>query len=400
MSQAPFHDTIEEVILESVRNMIYFDNSATTKPYPEALETYMQVASKILGNPSSLHSLGDQATRILDASRQQIADLIGKKSDEIFFTSGGTEGDNWVIKGVAFEKAQFGKHIIVSAIEHPAVKESALWLKNQGFEVDFAPVDKKGLVDVEALAGLIRPDTILVSIMAVNNEIGSIQPIEAISEFLADKPTISFHVDGVQALTKIPTEKYLTERVDFATFSSHKFHGVRGVGFVYIKSGKKITPLLTGGGQERDYRSTTENVAGIAATAKALRLSMEKLDIFRSKTGQMKAVIRQALLNYPDIFVFSDEENFAPHILTFGIKGVRGEVIVHAFEDYDIFISTTSACSSKAGKPAGTLIAMGVDKDKAKSAVRLSLDLENDMSQVEQFLTKLKLIYNQTRKVR
>ncbi|HGQ9999830.1 TPA: cysteine desulfurase family protein [Streptococcus pneumoniae] len=380
--------------------MIYFDNSATTRPYPEALETYMQVASKILGNPSSLHRLGDQATRILDASRQQIADLIGKKSDEIFFTSGGTEGDNWIIKGVAFEKAQFGKHIIVSAIEHPAVKESALWLKAQGFEVDFAPVDNKGFVDVEALEDLIRPDTTLVSIMAVNNEIGSIQPIEAILEFLADKPTISFHVDAVQALAKIPTEKYLTERVDFATFSGHKFHGIRGVGFIYIKSGKKITPLLTGGGQERDYRSTTENVAGIAATAKALRLSMEKLDIFRSKTGQMKAVIRQALLDYPDIFVFSDEEDFAPHILTFGIKGVRGEVIVHAFEDYDIFISTTSACSSKAGKPAGTLIAMGVDKDKAQSAVRLSLDLENDMSQVEQFLTKLKLIYNQTRKVR
>ena len=380
--------------------MIYFDNSATTKPYPEALETYMQVASKILGNPSSLHRLGDQATRILDASRQQIADLIGKKSDEIFFTSGGTEGDNWVIKGVAFQKAKFGKHIIVSAIEHPAVKESALWLKSQGFEVDFAPVDEKGFVDVEALGALIRPDTILISVMAVNNEIGSIQPIQAISELLADKPTISFHVDAVQALAKIPTEKYLTERVDFATFSGHKFHGVRGVGFVYIKSGKKITPLLTGGGQERDYRSTTENVAGIAATAKALRLSMEKLDIFTSKTGQMKAVIRQALLDYPDIFVFSDEKDFAPHILTFGIKGVRGEVIVHAFEDYDIFISTTSACSSKAGKPAGTLIAMGVDKDKAQSAVRLSLDLENDMSQVEQFLTKLKLIYNQTRKVR
>ncbi|MDG8357563.1 class-V aminotransferase [Streptococcus pneumoniae] len=380
--------------------MIYFDNSATTRPYPEALEAYMQVASKILGNPSSLHRLGDQATRILDASRQQIADLIGKKSDEIFFTSGGTEGDNWIIKGVAFEKAQFGKHIIVSAIEHPAVKESALWLKAQGFEVDFAPVDNKGFVDVEALEDLIRPDTTLVSIMAVNNEIGSVQPIEAISKLLADKPTISFHVDAVQALAKIPTEKYLTERVDFATFSGHKFHGIRGVGFIYIKSGKKITPLLTGGGQERDYRSTTENVAGIAATAKALRLSMEKLDIFRSKTGQMKAVIRQALLDYPDIFVFSDEEDFAPHILTFGIKGVRGEVIVHAFEDYDIFISTTSACSSKAGKPAGTLIAMGVDKDKAQSAVRLSLDLENDMSQVEQFLTKLKLIYNQTRKVR
>ena len=175
--------------------------------------------------------------------------------------------------------------------------------------MDFAPVDEKGFVDVTALENLLRPDTTLVSVMAVNNEIGSIQPIEAISELLADKPTISFHVDAVQALSKIPTEKYLTERVDFATFSGHKFHGVRGVGFVYIKSGKKITPLLTGGGQERDYRSTTENVAGIAATAKALRLSMEKLDIFTSKTGQMKAVIRQALLDYPDIFVFSDEED-------------------------------------------------------------------------------------------
>jgi len=355
--------------------------------YPEALETYMQVSAKIIGNPSSLHRLGDQSTRILEASRQQIADLIGKNSEEVFFTSGGTEGDNWVIKGVAFEKAQFGRHIIVSDIEHPAVKESA-------------PVDEKGFVDVEALAGLLRPDTTLVSIMAVNNEIGSIQPIQAISELLADKPTISFHVDAVQALAKIPTEKYLTDRVDFATFSSHKFHGVRGVGFVYIKSGKKITPLLTGGGQERDYRSTTENVAGIAATAKALRLAMERLDLFASKTSQMKVVIRQALLEYPDIFVFSGEEDFAPHILTFGIKGVRGEVIVHAFEDYDIFISTTSACSSKAGKPAGTLIAMGIEKDKAQSAVRLSLDLENDMSQVEQFLTKLKLIYNQTKKVR
>jgi len=380
--------------------MIYFDNSATTKPYPEALETYMQVASKIVGNPSSLHRLGDQATRILDASRQQIADLIGKKSDEIFFTSGGTEGDNWVIKGVAFEKAQFGKHIIVSAIEHPAVKESALWLKSQGFEVDFAPVNEKGFVDIEALADLIRPDTTLVSIMAVNNEIGSIQPIEAISKLLADKPTISFHVDAVQALAKIPTEKYLTERVDFATFSSHKFHGVRGVGFVYIKSGKKITPLLTGGGQERDYRSTTENVAGIAATAKALRLSMEKQEAFAQRTAQMKKILLEELQKYPDVVIFSDLENFAPHILTFGIKGVRGEVVVHAFEDYEIYISTTSACSSNAGKPAGTLIAMGIEKSLAQTAVRISLDLDNDMSQMEQFLTTFKIIYEKTRKVR
>ena len=380
--------------------MIYFDNSATTKPYPEALATYTEVATRIWGNPSSLHNLGSQATRILEASRKQIAELIGKKADEIYFTSGGTEGDNWILKGVAFEKAPYGKHIIVSDIEHPAIKESAAWLKTQGFEVDYAPVDARGFVKVDALASLLRPDTTLVSVMAVNNEIGAIQPIHDIATLLEDRPTVSFHVDAVQALAKVATEVYLPERVDFATFSSHKFHGLRGVGFVYIKEGKKITPLLTGGGQEKEMRSTTENVAGIAATAKALRLAMENQEAFASKTQQMKEVIRKELANYPDVTIFSGEDHFAPHILTFGIKGVRGEVVVHAFEEFDIYISTTSACSSKAGKPAGTLIAMGVDKSIAQTAVRLSLDLENDMSQVEQFLTKFKLIYEQTRKVR
>ena len=380
--------------------MIYFDNSATTKPYPEALATYTEVATRIWGNPSSLHNLGSQATRILEASRKQIAELIGKKAEEIYFTSGGTEGDNWVLKGVAFEKAPYGKHIIVSDIEHPAIKESATWLETQGFEVDYAPVDARGFVKVDALANLLRPDTTLVSVMAVNNEIGSIQPIHEIAALLEDRPAISFHVDAVQALAKVATAGYLPERVDFATFSSHKFHGLRGVGFVYIKEGKKITPLLTGGGQEKEMRSTTENVAGIAATAKALRLAMENQVAFVSKTQQMKEVIRKELANYPDVTIFSGEDHFAPHILTFGIKGVRGEVVVHAFEEFDIYISTTSACSSKAGKPAGTLIAMGVDKSIAQTAVRLSLELENDMSQVEQFLTKFKLIYEQTRKVR
>ena len=380
------------------QDMIYFDNSATTKPYPEALATYTEVATRIWGNPSSLHNLGSQATRILEASRKQIAELIGKKAEEIYFTSGGTEGDNWVLKGVAFEKAPYGKHIIVSDIEHPAIKESAAWLKTQGFEVDYAPVDARGFVKVDELARLLRPDTILVSVMAVNNEIGSIQPIHDIATLLEDRPTISFHVDAVQALAKVATEAYLPERVDFATFSSHKFHGLRGVGFVYIKEGKKITPLLTGGGQEKEMRSTTENVAGIAATAKAL--AMENQEAFASKTQQMKEVIRKELVNYPDVTIFSGEDHFAPHILTFGIKGVRGEVVVHAFEEFDIYISTTSACSSKAGKPAGTLIAMGVDKSIAQTAVRLSLDFENDMSQVEQFLTKFKLIYEKTRKVR
>ena len=380
--------------------MIYFDNAATTQTQPEVIKTYTEVVTKIWGNPSSLHNLGTQATRILEASRRQIAELLGKESKEIFFTSGGTEGDNWVIKGVAFEKAHLGKHIIVSAIEHPAVKESALWLKTQGFEVDLAPVNTQGFVDVSALETLIRPDTTLVSVMAVNNEIGAIQPIQEISQLLADKPTISFHVDAVQAIGKVSTEQYLTDRVDFASFSGHKFHSVRGVGFVYIKAGKKIAPLLTGGGQESDKRSTTENVAGIAATAKALRLTLDKAADSQKQLAAMKQILVDELSKYQDVTIFSGMENFVPSILTFGIKNIRGEVIVHAFEDHQIYISTTSACSSKAGKPAGTLIAMGVPQKLAQTAVRVSLDDDNDMGQIEQFLTIFKQIYHNTQKVR
>lgn len=381
--------------------MIYFDNAATTIPYDEALRTYQEVASKIIGNPSSLHNLGTKSSRILEASRKQIADLLGVNTDEIVFTSGGTEGDNWVLKGVAFEKEPQGNHIIVSDIEHPAVKESAKWLSQHGFDVSYAPVDERGLVDVAALADLLRPETILVSVMAVNNEIGSIQPIAAISDVLADKPGITFHVDAVQAIGKVPVADYLTERVDFASFSGHKFHSVRGVGFIYKKAGKRLNPLLTGGGQEDGLRSTTENVAGIAATAKALRLTLEKETVALPRIAKMKAVIYDALAVYSDVVIFSEKtDDFAPNILTFGIKGVRGEVIVHAFEEHEIYISTTSACSSKAGHPAGTLVAMGVPSKLAQSAVRISLDDDNDMSQIEQFLTIFKQIYHKTQKVR
>ncbi|MCL6221624.1 cysteine desulfurase [Streptococcus dysgalactiae subsp. equisimilis] len=380
--------------------MIYFDNAATTIPYGEALRTYQEVATKIYGNPSSLHQLGTNASRILEASRKQIAGLLGVKTEEIFFTSGGTESDNWAIKGIAFEKAAFGKHIIVSAIEHPAVTESAKWLSSQGFKVSYAPVTAQGIVDVEALAELLRPDTILVSIMAVNNEMGAIQPIHAISKMLADYPTVTFHVDAVQAIGKIPTATYLTERVDLASFSGHKFHAVRGVGFLYKKSGKRLNPLLTGGGQEQEMRSTTENVAGIASMAKALRMVTEKETLALPRLKAMREVIYQALSGYQDVTLFSGQEGFVPNIITFGIKGVRGEVIVHAFETHDIYISTTSACSSKAGKPAGSLVAMGVPVKAAQTAVRISLDDDNDMGEVEQFLTIFKQIYDKTQKVR
>lgn len=380
--------------------MIYFDNAATTMPDPQALRTYQEVASKIYGNPSSLHQLGTNASRILQASRKQIADLLGCNEQEIIFTSGGTESDNWALKGLAFEKASYGKHIIVSDIEHPAVKESAKWLESQGFSISFAPVTKDGFVDVEKLANLIQPDTILVSVMGVNNEIGSIKPIKAISELLSDKPGIAFHVDAVQAIGKIPTSEFLTDRVDFASFSGHKFHAVRGIGFLYMKTGKRLSPLLNGGGQEKGQRSTTENLPAIASMARALRLLNEREESALKKISVMKQVLFEALSTYKDVTVFSGIEGFAPNILTFGIKGVRGEVLVHAFESHEIYISTTSACSSKAGKPAGTVLAMGVPLQDAQTAVRISLDDDNDMGQVEQFLTIFKQIYDKTQKVR
>ena len=294
--------------------MIYFDNSATTAVNPMVLRTYTDVATKIMGNPSSLHGLGTTATRLLEASRRQIAELLGVDSQEIFFTSGGTEGDNWILKGVAFEKRPYGNHIIVSNVEHPAVKNTAEWLKTQGFEVDFAPVDGDGFVIVSELEKLIRDETILISIMAVNNEVGTIQPIGEISDLLADKPTISFHVDAVQAIGKIPLEAWLTERVDFAVLSAHKFHGPRGVGIVVAKKGKRLTPLLHGGGQEHNWRSTTENLAGIAATSKALRLALDDDDFKRQKVRAMKQVILEELEKHRKVHVFSKVENFAPNI--------------------------------------------------------------------------------------
>lgn len=327
--------------------MIYFDNSATTNIFPEALDTYVKTSQRIIGNPSSLHDLGTQAQRLLQQARKQTAELLSVQTNEIYFTSGGTEGNNWVIKGTALAKKEFGKHLIISGVEHPAVSRAAHQLETLGFEVSVAPVNKQGFVEVDQLSALIRPDTILVSVMAVNNEMGAIQPIGAISELLDLYPTIHFHVDAVQAIGKVDHSIWLTPRVDFATFSAHKFHGPRGVGFIYWKNGRKLEPLLVGGGQESDQRSTTENVPGIVAMSKALRLYLEKIAQRPTHTGTIRKYLLEALASYEKVTIFSGDDQFAPHILCFGVKEIRGEVMVHAFEEKQIYLSTTSACSSR-----------------------------------------------------
>lgn len=366
--------------------MIYLDNSATTQVEPSVLATYQKVSEQYYGNPSSLHQLGDITSKLLQQARAQIAQELGVQPSEIYFTSGGTEGDNWAIKGTALEKERFGKHLITSSVEHPAVHETMKQLERQGWEVTFLPANEAGVISVDDLKEALREDTVLVSIMAVNNEVGSMQPIEEIGEVLKDYPTIHFHVDAVQSLGLTDLKLGKDSRVDMAVYSGHKFKAPRGIGFMYLKDGRQLAPLLTGGGQERDMRSGTENLPAIAAMARAVRLTFENKQEKQQHLRKMQNKLRAHLEQKEKVRIFTPEKH-APHILCFGIEGIRGEVTVHALEEHDIFISTTSACSSRAmDVDSSTLRAMGVPKHIAETANRVSFSAENTEAEVEQFI--------------
>lgn len=369
--------------------MIYFDNAATTKIYDDALTSYVQVSQKFFGNPSSLHQLGVDAHQVLTKARAQVASLLSVQPEEIFFTSGGTESNNWAIKGTALEKSVFGKHIITTKIEHPSVLQTCKQLERFGFEVTYLDVDSKGIVSVDQLKDNLRKDTILVSVMAVNNEVGAVQPIAEIAQVLEAYPSIHFHVDAVQAVERA-SQLLAIGRIDLLSLSAHKFHGPRGVGIMYKKFGRKIQALLTGGGQEKGERSTTENLPGIVATAKALRMAQEE----NSVTGELRSQLWKELATKPEIRIFSPEDG-ASHVLCFAIKGVRGEVVVHSFENHGIYISTTSACSSKKADSSSTLYAMNVPTEWATGAVRVSFSNDNTKEEVEQFINVLHQLMKQ-----
>lgn len=369
--------------------MIYFDNAATTKIYDDALTSYVQVSQKFFGNPSSLHQLGVDAYQVLTKARAQVASLLSVQPEEIFFTSGGTESNNWAIKGTALEKSVFGKHIITTKIEHPSVLQTCKQLERFGFEVTYLDVDSKGIVSVDQLKENLRKDTILVSVMAVNNEVGAVQPIAEIAKVLEEYPSIHFHVDAVQAVERA-SQLLAIGRIDLLSLSAHKFHGPRGVGIMYKKFGRKIQALLTGGGQEKGERSTTENLPGIVATTKALRMAIEE----KSVTGDLRSKLWKELATKPEIRIFSPEDG-ASHVLCFAIKGVRGEVVVHAFENHSIYISTTSACSSKKADSSSTLYAMDVPTEWATGAVRVSFSNDNTKEEVEQFINVLHQLMKQ-----
>lgn len=369
--------------------MIYFDNSATTKPYPEVLDSFMKVSREYYGNPSSLHAIGGHAEKLLIQARKQIAGIINVKPREVYFTSGGTESNNLAIKGAALQHKNRGNHIIITAVEHASVSEAANQLKELGFTVTVIPVNSFGCIDVADIEGAIRPDTILVSIIHVNNEVGTIQPIEEVGILLKTYPKILFHVDHVQGVGKVPLD-LSNMSVDLCSFSAHKFHGLKGTGILYIKEGVNIFPLFSGGNQEERRRSGTENVAGMVAMAKALRLSMERQQEQLMELVKIKEYLIEELGKAEGITVHTPQHHSAPHIINFSVLGVKGETFVHALENKDIYISTTSACSSKKKSASRTLLAMGVPEVIAYSAVRISLSYENSMDEAKQVIKAIK----------
>jgi cysteine desulfurase len=368
--------------------MIYFDNSATTKPYPEVLDTFVKVAGQFFGNPSSVHHLGLQSEKLLSQAREQIASLLRVDPEEVIFTSGGTEGNNFVLKGVAHLYKNRGNHIITTSIEHPSVQNVCKQLEAEGFHITYLPVDENGQIRLSELKRALTDETILVSIMHVNNEVGAIQPIKEIGQLLSTYPKVFFHVDHVQGVGKVPLD-FHESNVDFATISSHKFHGLKGTGAIYKRKGIKLKPLLAGGGQEKDFRSGTENVAGIVAMAKALRLTMSDFErkqntLFEIRDYLMNELskINGVLINTPNIA--------APHIVNFSVEGYKAEVLVHEIEKEQLYVSTTSACSSKTDEPSQTILAMGLGESRASSSIRLSLSYANTMDEAKEAVQIIK----------
>ncbi|EDO1252953.1 cysteine desulfurase [Listeria monocytogenes] len=377
--------------------MIYFDNSATTKPNAAVLETYTKVASNYFANPSSLHRFGAKSKELLDTSRKQIATMVGALPEEIIFTSGGTEGNNLAIKGLVYSYQNRGKHIVTSSIEHPSVRMVMEELEQEGFTVSYLPVDKNGVIKMEALKAALTDETILVSIMGVNNEVGSIQPLHEIGEMLKLLEHTFFHVDFVQGIGKIPLA--LNENaIDLLTFSGHKFHALRGTGILFKRKNVHLHSEILGGGQEMGYRSGTENLAGNVALAKALRLTLEN-EPRKEALIEIRDYLLTEIAQMPDMTVHTKQSVAAPHIVCFSAEGHRGEILVHALEKEDIYISTTSACSSKQKLASSTLKAMGVTDEEATGAVRVSLSYENRLSEAKIFIQKLQEIIENLNKV-
>ena len=368
---------------------IYFDNSATTKPYDEVIEETCQAMKEYYGNPSSLHNIGLKCEKRLNEAREYFASTIKADKDEIYFTSGGSEGNNFVLKGLL----KPGHHLITTAYEHQSVLDTCKVLENNGVKVTYLPVDKTGRISLGDLDEAIPKDTVLVSIMHINNEVGTIQDLEAIGKIIKSRSSrAKFHVDGVQSYGKISVD-VKKMNIDYFTAASHKIHGPKGTGFVYIKKGAVINSLISGGSQERGFRAGTQNLPSIIGFEKAAKMTFNKIDENYNSALAIKKYMIERLQEIKDIRINSPlEDDFSPYILNVSFIGARAEVLLHLLEDAKIYVATGSACTSKSSAASGSYVikALGLNNKEVESAIRFSFDHNNAKEEVDKTIEVLK----------
>ncbi|CDC40448.1 MAG TPA: cysteine desulfurase [Lachnospiraceae bacterium] len=381
---------------------IYLDNSATTMVRPEVAKLMYEIMTKDYGNPSSMHIKGVQAERYLREAKEIFAGILKVSEKEIFFTSGGTEGDNMAIIGAALAGRRRGRHIITTVIEHPAVLESCAFLEKNGFEVTYLPVNAAGQVEPDTLKASLRDDTILVSVMYVNNEIGAIEPVSELGRIIKEyNKDILFHVDAVQAFGKFRIHPY-KENIDMLTMSSHKIHGPKGVGAIFIKDKTKIQPIALGGGQQKGMRSGTENVPGIAGMAMAAKELYDKFDEDVNRLYELKEYFVREITGIEGATVNGlTGRDSAPHVVSVSFDGItKSEVLLHALEDKGIYISSGSACSSNKPSLSSTLKAIGVKNDLLYATLRFSFSVFTTKEELEYTINAVKELLPVLRKYR
>jgi Cysteine sulfinate desulfinase/cysteine desulfurase and related enzymes len=369
---------------------IYLDNSATTGCFPEVVKLMDRIYLEEYGNPSSMHHKGVEAENHIREAKQIFADILKCRPADIYFTSCGTESDNIALIGTVMANERRGRHIVTTKIEHPAVLETARFLESRGCEVTYLDVDENGLVDPEAVAAAVRPDTVVVSIMHTNNEIGALEPISEIGEAIKKKnPQTYFHVDAVQGFGKAVIHPGKMH-VDMLSASGHKIHAPKGVGLLYIGDNVRVKNILFGGGQQGGMRSGTENVAGIAGMALAAKMLYDNLDEEMNKLYELKQLFIDEALKIDGIHVNGlTGRQSAPHVISLSIEGIRAEVLLHALEDKGIYVSSGSACASNRPHVSNTLTAIGLPKEYLDSTIRFSLSVMNTKEDIEDTIAAL-----------
>lgn len=377
---------------------VYLDHSATTPLHPEVLEAMLPYYRGVWGNASSVHAYGREARQAVEASRQKIASVLGAESNEIYFTSGGTESDNIAIRGVADALSSKGKHIITSKIEHHAVLHTCQYLEKKGYDVTYLNVDRYGMVDPEDVRRAIRPDTILITIMLANNEVGTIQPIEAIGK-IAKEAGVYLHTDAVQAVANIPVDVNALN-VDLLTLTAHKFYGPKGIGALYVRKGTKFQPITHGGAQERKMRPGTENVPGIVGMGVAIEIAHEKMNvIFEHETNLRDRLIDGILAEIPEVKLNGHPTKRLPGNVNMSFLYIEGESLILSLDMMGIAVSSGSACTSGSLDPSHVLMSMGMDHQQAHGSLRMTLGRSTSAEDVQYVLDVLPGVVARLRKM-